>query len=162
MVGALFGTLGVLIFSIFISSEILEANISESRLAFKYVILISSGIVIIVGILVWFFLKMNDRTEQESTSKKITLVQVRDIMRLPSVWLLMIIILCGYVGYKITDVFALYAENVMLYNQVESAKVGAFLLFARPIVGVFIGVIADRTQITFWLIISFVISFLGA
>ena len=115
-----------------------------------------------MGILVWFFLKMNDKTEQESTSTKITLVQVREVLRLPSVWLLMMIILCAYVGYKITDVFSLYAQDVMLYDQVESAKVGTFLLFVRPIVGVFIGVIADRTQITFWLIISFAISFIGA
>jgi len=162
LVGALFGTLGVLIFSVFISSTISEATMSESKLAFKYVILVSSGIVILVGILVWFFLKMDDDEEQEFTSKKITLIQVREVLRLPSVWLLMIIILCAYVGYKITDVFSLYAKDVMLYDQVESATVGAFLLFIRPIIGVFIGVIADRTQITFWLIISFIISSIGA
>lgn len=162
LVGALFGVLGVLIFSIFIRSEISESTLSESRLAFKYVILVSSVIVILVGILVWFFLKMNGESAQEPTSKKITLSQVREVLRLPSVWLLMIIILCAYVGYKITDVFSLYAQDVMLYDQVESAKVGTFLLFIRPIIGVFIGVIADRTQTTYWLVISFVISFIGA
>ncbi len=162
LVGALFGTLGVLVFSFFISSEISKANISESKLAFKYVILISSGIVILVGILVWYFLKMSDKTEQEFISTKITVSQIREVLSLPSVWLLMIIILCAYVGYKITDVFSLYAQDVMFYNQVESAKVGTFLLFIRPIIGVIIGVIADRTQTTYWLLISFTISFLGA
>ena len=58
--------------------------------------------------------------------------------------------------------FSLYAKDVMEYNQVESAKVGTFLLFIRPVIGVVIGVLADRTQTTFWLVVSFIISLMGA
>lgn len=162
LVGALFGAMGVLIFSIFITSKVTDITISESQEAFKQVILVTTGIVTFVGILVWFFLKLDRKTEKEIILEKITLTQIKDVLRLPSVWLLMIIILCAYVGYKITDVFSLYAQDVMLYNQVESAQVGTFLLFVRPIIGVLIGILADRTQIAFWLVISFVISFLGA
>ena len=162
LVGALFGTLGVLVFSIFITSEIAEATLSESREAFKQVILVSSSIVIFVGVLVWFFLKLDRKTENEIVLQKITISQVKDVLRLPSVWLLMIIILCAYVGYKITDIFSLYAKDVMLYDQVQSAQVGTFLLFIRPVVGVLIGVLADRTQTIFWLVVSFIVSFIGA
>ena len=162
LVGALFGTMGVLIFSLFITSEISEATVSESRAAFRYVILVSTGIVVLVGLLVWFFMKMDREVEKEIILEKITLSQIQEVLRLPSVWLLMIIILCAYVGYKITDVFSLYAQDVMLYDQVQSAQVGTFLLFIRPVIGVLIGILADRTQTTFWLVISFVISFFGA
>ena len=41
LVGALFGVLGVLIFSLFITSEIVDATTSESKAAFKQVILVS-------------------------------------------------------------------------------------------------------------------------
>ncbi|KZS38374.1 MFS transporter permease [Aquimarina aggregata] len=162
LVGALFGALGVLIFSLFITSEIAEATALESRAAFSYVILISSGIVSIVGILVWFFMKIDHTLEKEIIIEKITVSQVQEVLRLPSVWLLMIIILCAYVGYKITDVFSLYAKDIMLYDQVQAAQVGTFLLFIRPVIGVLIGILADRSQTTFWLLISFIISFLGA
>ncbi len=162
LVGALFGTMGVLIFSLFITSEIAAASISESRAAFRYVILVSAGIVAIVGLLVWFFMKLDSKVEKEIILDKITISQIKEVMRLPSVWLLMIIILCAYVGYKITDVFSLYAQDVMLYDQVQSAQVGTFLLFIRPVIGVFIGILADRTQTTFWLMISFVVAFFGA
>ncbi len=162
LVGALFGVLGVLIFSLFITSEIVDATTSESKAAFKQVILVSSIIVILVGILVWFFLKLNKKTEKEIVLEKITMSQVREVLRLPSVWLLMVIILCAYVGYKITDVFSLYAKDVMLYDQMQSAQVGTFLLFIRPVIGVVIGVLADRTKTTFWLLVSFIVSFLGA
>lgn len=50
----------------------------------------------------------------------------------------------------------------MLYDQVKSAKVGTFLLFIRPVIGVTIGFLADRSRITFWLFISFVISLMGS
>lgn len=162
LVGALFGVLGVFIFSLFMTSELPEATTPESRAAFKYVILVSSGIVSIVGVLVWSFMKMDHELEKQITVEKITISQVQEVLRLPSVWLLMIIILCAYVGYKITDVFSLYAQDVMLYDQVQSAQVGTFLLFIRPIIGVLIGILADRSQTTFWLLISFIVSFFGA
>ena len=162
LVGALFGTMGVLVFSLFITSEIAEASIAESRDAFRYVILVSTGIMAFVGFLVWFFMKMDDIVEKEVILEKISVDQVKEVLRLPAVLLLMIIILCAYVGYKVTDVLSLYAQDVMLYDQVQSAKVGTFLLFIRPVVGVLVGILADRTQTTFWLLVSFVISFFGA
>lgn len=162
LVGALFGTMGVLIFSLFIASEISEASANESRAAFRYVILFATGIVVLVGLLVWFFMKMDQKAEKEIILEKITISQIQEVLRLPSVWLLMIIILCAYVGYKITDIFSLYATDVMLYDQVQSAQVGTFLLFVRPVIGVLFGVLADRTQTTLWLVISFIVSFFGA
>ncbi|MFT5999299.1 MAG: nitrate/nitrite transporter NarK [Neolewinella sp.] len=162
LVGALFGTMGVLVFSLFLTSQITEATVSESRAAFRYVILVSTGAVALVGLLVWFFMKMDHQAEKEIILEKISIPQVRAVLRLPSVWLLMIIILCAYVGYKVTDVLSLYAQDVMLYDQVQSAQVGTFLLFARPITGATIGILADRTQSTFWLALSFAISFFGA
>ncbi len=162
LVGALFGAMGVLIFSLFITSELSLTTTSESRAAFKHVILVSSGIVALVGILVWLFMKMDSQSEKELILEKITISQIREVSRLPSVWLLMIIILCAYVGYKITDVFSLYAKDVMMYDQVQSAQVGTFLLFVRPVIGVLIGVLADRSQTTFWLIVGFMVSCFGA
>lgn len=162
LVGALFGAMGVFIFSLFITGEITDISPEERQLAFKQVILVSATIVSIVGILVWFFMKLDKETEKRINIDRITVSQIKEVMRLPSVWLLMIIILCAYVGYKITDVFSLYAQDVMLYDQVKSAQVGTFLLFIRPVIGVIIGILADRTRTTFWLLVSFLVSFLGA
>jgi len=162
LVGALFGAMGVLIFSFFITSEVSDVTIAGSRAAFKQVILVSSGVVVFVGILVWFFMKLDREIEKKIVLEKITILQIQEVLRLPSVWLLMVIILCAYVGYKITDVFSLFAQNVMLYDQVQSAQVGTFLLFIRPVVGISIGVLADRSQTSYWLVVGFIVSFLGA
>ncbi len=162
LVGAMFGALGVFIFSLFIGSNISDVSLTESRAAFRQVILVSSGIVSIIGLLAWFFMRLDQLKEKDILLDRISTSQIKEVLSLPSVWLLMVIILCAYVGYKITDVFSLYAQDVMLYDQVQSAQVGTLLLSIRPIVGVSIGILADKTQITFWLIVSFIISFLGA
>ena len=162
LTGALFGTLGLLIFSLFVAGEVAELTTIETQAAFKQVIMVTSGVVILVGILVWFFLSLDPETEKRVTLEKITVSQIKEVLQLRSVRLLMIIIMCGYVGYKITDVFSQYAADVMLYDQVKSAQVGTFLLFIRPVVGVVIGIIADRSKITLLLLLSFVISFVGA
>ena len=162
LVGALFGTMGVFVFSFFMTSDLDTATLQESRFAFRYVILVSSAIVALVGILVWLFMKLPNRSEKEIIVEKITVSQIGEVLRLPSVLLLMVIILCAYVGYKITDVFSLYAQDVMLYDAVSSAQVGTFLLFVRPIVGILIGIMADRSRPSLWLFIGFNIAFVGS
>lgn len=162
LVGALFGTMGVLIFSFFMTTDLDVATLTESRFAFRRVILTSAAIVSVVGVLVWFFMKLPEQVEKEITVDKITVSQIGEVLRLPSVMLLMVIILCAYVGYKLTDVFSLYAQDVMLYDEVGAAQVGTFLLFIRPIVGILIGVLADRSRPSLWLFIGFIIAFLGA
>ncbi|MGB3145633.1 MAG: MFS transporter [Maribacter sp.] len=162
LVGALFGTMGVLVFSFFMTSDLDTATLQESRFAFRYVILVSSVIVALVGVLVWLFMKLPNRSENEIIVEKITVSQIGEVLRLPSVLLLMVIILCAYVGYKITDVFSLYAQDVMLYDAVSSAQVGTFLLFVRPVVGILIGILADRSRPSLWLFIGFNIAFVGS
>lgn len=162
LVGALFGTLGVLIFARLIPSASLTTSLAESRAAFRMVIITTSGIVAVIGVLVWLFMKMDGKTNKEVVLEKITLSQVKEVLRLPAVLLLMAIISCAYVGYKISDIFSLYAQDVMLYDQVQAAQIGTFLLFVRPAIGVLIGLLADRSQTTFWLFVGFIVSFVGA
>ncbi|MBT8256469.1 MAG: MFS transporter [Bacteroidia bacterium] len=161
LVGAGFASLGVLIFSIFIVGEISKAALADRTEAFQYVVWVSSGIVIFIGLLVWFFLKPKGDPRQ-LVLDKVSFQHINTVLRIPTVWLLMIIILSAYVGYKITDVFSLYAKEVMKYDEVDSAKVGTFLLYIRPVVGILIGFIADRSRTTLWLIIGFLLSILGA
>jgi len=162
LVGALFGLFGVLVFAWFISSEVSIASLGERRESLRYVILLSTGIIFIIGALVWFFMKMRGNAEKSIILDKISLAQVGQVLRLPAVILLMIITMCAYMGYKVTDIFSLYAQDVMGYDQVESAEVGTFLQFIRPVAGVLMGFLADRTQTTSWLLSSFVFTFLGS
>lgn len=160
LTGALFGLMGVFIFSLFLGADVNAADLMERKSAFTYVIYTSSAIISIVGILVWLFMKSNV-DDSEIQIERITLDQVSTVLKLPAVWLLMIIILCAYVGYKITDVLSLYAREVMLYDEVKSAQVGTFLQFMRPATGILVGLFVDRFRITVWLFLSLIFCAVG-
>ncbi|MBS9464371.1 MFS transporter [Flagellimonas sp. 389] len=160
LTGALFGLLGVLVFSMFLKEDVNAADLSERKEAFTYVLYIASVIICIIGILVWLFMK-SGANEEKIQLQQITIKQIGSVLKIPSVWLLMVIILCAYVGYKITDVLSLYAREVMLYDEVKSAQVGTFLQFLRPTTGILVGLLVDRFRITFWLLLSFLCCVLG-
>ncbi|WP_339625539.1 MFS transporter [uncultured Winogradskyella sp.] len=157
LVAALFGSIGVLIFSLFISKDIELTTITERRIAFKEVITYTSFAVITVGVIVFFFLKLNFDTHLKSDnhSELITIKNFKLVLKFKAVWLLMLIILCAYYGYKMTNLFSQYAEQVMHYDKIEAAKVGTYLLYMRPIIGVIIGLLADTTKASLWIIVGF-------
>lgn len=157
LVAALFGSVGVIIFSLFITKDIELTNIQERRIAFKEVITYTSYAVITVGVIVFLFLKLDFKTSEKTdkVAHLITLQNFKTVLQYKSIWLLMVIILCAYYGYKMTNLFTQYAEQVMHYNKIEAAKVGTYLLYLRPVIGVVIGLLADRTKASLWIIIGF-------
>ena len=160
LTGALFGLFGVFVFSAFLGIDVLEASLRDRQNAFTYVIYTASTIIILIGLLVWLFMK-SKVNEREILIERISITELRQVLKLPSVWLLMVIILCAYVGYKITDVISQYANEVMLYDQVKSAQVGTFLQLLRPTTGILVGLLVDRFKITFWLLLSLVFCVIG-
>lgn len=162
LVAALFGSLGVVIFSFVIPADLAVADLSERKEAFRMVILTSSAIVAAIGVITYFFLKIDTTSVTEKSFTLAVLKNFRTVVKIPSVYLLMIIILCAYVGYKLTDDFSLYASEVMNYNEVDAATLGGSLLYTRPVIGVVIGLLADRYRSSLWIMLSFMIMLLGA
>ena len=162
IVAASMGSIGVFVFSIVLTSDIESASVLERQEAFRYVILLSSFMVAFIGLLVLIFLR---NMEDKNTNFELplnTLTNIKGVLKNESIWLLMLIIMCAYVGYKVTDIYSLYASEVMLYDQIEAAEVGALQLYLRPIVCIAIGLLADRTKNMFWIIFGFTFMLIGA
>jgi MFS family permease len=162
IVAASMGSIGVFVFTIVLTSDIESASVLERQEAFRYVILLSSFMVAFIGLLVLIFLR---NMEDKNTNFELplnTLTNIKGVLKNESIWLLMLIIMCAYVGYKVTDIYSLYASEVMLYDQIEAAEVGALQLYLRPIVCIAIGLLADRTKNMFWIIFGFVTMLIGA
>ena len=162
MVAASMGAVGVLIFALFLPENMESASLAERQHAFRYVILFTSGLVAFIGFLVWFFMKDEIVAKNSETRSVHPLKNIAEVLKYKSVWLLMIIVLCGYVGYKLTDIFSLYAAEIMGMSEVNAAKIGTFQLYLRPIVCVSVGLLADRTRAALWLMIGFGITLIGA
>ena len=162
LVAASMGSVGVFIFSLILTSDIRSATLIERQEAFRYVIYFTSFMVALVGLLVFVYMKSEGEEKIKEMTSTSSFSNIKSVIKIPSVWLLMIIIMSAYVGYKLTDIYSLYASDVMLYDQIQAAEVGALQLYLRPIVCVIIGFLADKTSGTSWIIIGFVIMLLGA
>lgn len=162
LVAASMASVGVFIFSLILTSDIRSATLIERQEAFRYVIFFTSFMVALVGLLVFVYMKSEGEEKIKEMTSTSSFSNIKSVIKIPSVWLLMIIIMSAYVGYKLTDIYSLYASDVMLYDQIQAAEVGALQLYLRPIVCVIIGFLADKTSGTSWIIIGFVIMLLGA
>ena len=84
------------------------------------------------------------------------------VSRFPAVGLLIVIVLCAYCGYKVTDILSLYAAEIMLFNEVDAAKIGSYQMYLRPIICVIIGFAADKSSSSKWLLRGFMLLLSGA
>ena len=156
VIAASIGSIGVFIFSMFLKIEIDLASVVEKQEAFRYVT------VIIIGALVLYFMDNEQKHQVKKNSSIISIKNIKSVLKIKSVWLMMMIIMSAYVGYKLTDIYSLYASEVMLYNQIEAAEIGALQLYLRPLVCLVIGLLADKTSSIRWIIIGFFIMLIGA
>ncbi len=128
-VAALLGTLALIIFS---------------RIgSFQWVVLATSTLTLLSGWMVWFFVPDGIAGFTGNQSAE-TLKSVLRLLKMPSIWLLGVIIICAYTGYKITDDFSLFAHEVLGFSEVSAAGVGTAALWLRALVAIGVGYLADR------------------
>ena len=162
LVAATLGAVGVFIFSLFLPETVESSSLLQRQQAFRYVVLFTSALVFLIALMIFWGLHETEANADEKKLQKINMTTVLEVIQYSAVRLLMLIVLCAYVGYKVTDVFSLYAAEIIQFNEVDAAKVGAFQMYLRPIVCVLVGILADKTKTSLWLIVGFLLMGLGA
>ena len=162
LVAALLSSLGVIIFAHYLE-DATDLTLLDRQEAFKGVLIFTSVFVGGIGILVFYLLDKSEEPNYSIDSSQVFIwSDFKKVMKIPSVWYLTIIVLCAYLGYKVTDVFSLYAKEVMFYDEIAAAEMGSKLLYLRPVVGVIIGLLADRTRGSLVILLAFIIMFFGS
>lgn len=162
LTAALMGSIGVIIFSLFLPEDVVSSSVEERQDAFGNVILFSSIMVALVGVLVYFFMKTKTEKGIFQSENIHSLNNILAVLKLETVWLLMVIILCAYFGYKVTDIYSLYASDVMGYDEVKSANISSLQLYLRPIAGFTFGFLADKKNGISWIIKGFFVMLTGS
>ncbi|MFL2666386.1 MAG: MFS transporter [Flavobacteriaceae bacterium] len=165
LVAASMGSLGVVIFSMFLTNNIELSSLIERKEAFRYVILFSSFMVFLTGFLVLFFMDSNQKDEKDEKDYVVStnsFSNIKTVLKIESVWLIMIIIISAYIGYKVTDIYSLYASDVMLFDQIEAANVSSLQLYLRPLVCILIALLADKSSYIYFIIIGFLTMLIGS
>ncbi len=143
LVAAVIASSSVLLLDAFLPSVVETASINQLSSALSKIIFVFCGVVAASAVLVWYVFP-KDNPSQRSTTQKISLQGIREVIQRRSVWLQSIVLLCGYVGYKCTDDFGLYASDVFGYNDVDSAHIATISFWVRPVAAVAAGILGDK------------------
>ena len=162
LVAASMGSLGILIFSIFLTNDIELTSLTERKEAFRYVILFSSFMIFLTGLWVLFFMDSNQKDQKNNVISSNSFSNIKTVLKIQSVWLIMIIIISAYIGYRVTDIYSLYASDVMFFNQIEAANVSSLQLYLRPLVCILIAMLADKSSYIYFIIFGFVTMLIGS
>src|SRR3546814_3610171 len=127
----------------------------------RAIILATTGFTLFAALLAWLALPAS-RPLAARERQRLNWAGVRSAARLPAVWAQATVIVCAYVAYKVTDIFGLYAHDVLGYDEVAAARIGALTFWARPIAALCAGFLADRYTATRSLVLGFVLLGAGA
>lgn len=109
-------------------------------------ILIQAIVPLALAVVVWLFMKDDMRSDQEPREVRpiVNLAAIKEVLRLPMVWLLAIIILTAYSGFWGSYYFTAYATKVLGLGDVLGGAVGVSKYWVAPVAAIAAGFIADR------------------
>ena len=158
LVAAVIGTIGVYIISSI--SEVDNFSKVVIQNAMNQVYLITSILTMLMAFVVLFLPDFSkpSRVMSKSSIRR----NIGKALGYPVVWILMIIILTSYVGYRVADIFTQYASEIYGYNSKESAELGTYFSYLRPVICVLVFFFAKNSNPSKWLIIGFSMMTLGS
>lgn len=161
LVAAAIGSGAVALFSFLMPAEVQHATLDQRVDAMRQVIFLFSGITFAAAIFVWFALPLSIRASNES-QHKYEPGGVGRVLRMPTVWLQAIVVVCAYVGYKGLDDVSLYAKEVLDFNEVQAAGVGTLSMWVRPFAAIAAGLLADRCGVARLTMLSLLVVGIGS
>lgn len=140
------------------------ASPSERRAVLQYVIYGYCTATALAGLFVWFSLGTSGRpgesvnTRQEGgngTTNTNLVADVLRVLRMPSVWLIGLVVVSAYVSYKGFDNYSLYAVEGFGMSHSEAARLSAIGAWMRPVGALAAGFLGDRFNVTRMTVVCF-------
>ncbi|WP_299622111.1 MFS transporter [uncultured Tenacibaculum sp.] len=158
LVAAIIGTIGIIVITAMIPDE--DSSKEMLQGAMNKIYLITSVLIILMSFLMLLLPNFGDTSKIISKNK--IGANIIKALKYPVVWILMVIILTSYIGYRVADVFTQYASEIYGYNARESAELGIVYSYLRPVVCILIIFFARKANPSKWLIIGFSVMSFGS
>ncbi|MGL5357320.1 MAG: MFS transporter [Cetobacterium sp.] len=140
VVEALLGTIAMIIFSYFLGDSKDSYSI---QLSLKKVIYMYSFSCIFLSILVFFFLDAKDEIEKKAEKSNV-IESLKLIIIKPEIWLMSLIIFCGYVLYWTIYYLSGYLTTNHEVSSVTAGYISVLILWMRPLGGIGGGFLGDK------------------
>lgn len=138
----------------------LFASFTSQAIGLKWVIFFYSILCVLIGFLVWVALpkQIQPNTGKNNHTKIDELnswALIAEALRLKTVWLIAIIVLCGYSCYWGTFSLSYFATDGFGQTEVYGAALSNFRMWFRPMAAVLAGYLAMRIGVRKFLLVSF-------
>ena len=153
LIGALIASATVFLFAIMLPVDPALASLEQRTAAFTGVIWCFTGFTLFVAALVFIVLPEGSPQVNQEGGTRLSLEGVKASIRMPTIWLQAIIVVCAYVGFKATDDFSLLASDALGYDDVQAGSVGTLSFWVRAVTAISAGYLADRiepSRVIFW------------
>ena len=157
---AVLATMGAALFGLMFPEGYASASPEGKRLALSLIIYGYTAVTAATGVYVWFVLSDGHPSGQPNLEewrpeKESTWTHIMRVLRMPSVWLTSVIVVCAYVGYKGFDNYSLFAVEGFGMSEIEAAGIAAIGAWMRPLAAVAAGLIGDRILVSRMTVLCF-------
>ena len=126
--------------------------------AMSVVIMQLSSIVIGLGVLSWFVIEdVAAETPGGEKKKKVGWHEVIGLLRMPVIWMISCVVLCGYCAYWTSFYFTPYASDVFLTTAAVAGAIGVGRMWLKPLAAIIAGYVADRFGVAISISVLFVV-----
>ena len=143
LVAALVASGVVALYSSSLPVDVATATLAERTEGLRWVIWSYTGLTFAAGLLVWFFIP-EETGEGAGASDAFSPARVRQVLSMPTVWLIALIVVCAYCGFKAIDNYAVFVVDAYGMTDVEGAELSTWAAWVRPLAALAIGLAADR------------------
>lgn len=154
LLAAALGALGAYSLSLTLPDGYGAATLAEREAALRLVIHGYTLATALAGAFVWFAIPETG-SRAPAGARLPGFRHAVQALRLGSVWLQALIVVCAYVGYKGFDNYSLYAVQAWGLDEAEAARLIADAYWLRPVAALAAGLIADRIRASRTLLLCF-------
>lgn len=115
--------------------------------AISVVYMITTAFTLFIALAIWILLKNFE--VQDAKLPEWSLDKAKALAKDSKIWLLGIVILSAYCGYKSVDNYSVYLVDVLNVSSVESSKFTSIIFWLRPLSALFSGYLVDKIHARF-------------
>jgi len=146
------------------------AWLGSTQQALSTVVVQLSWVTIALGVIAWLVIEEKSRdesgspTDQNPTDQKIGWQDVLAVLRMPVIWLIIIVLMTAYCAYWASYSINPYATDVVLTSAAVAGVISVARMWLKPLSGFMAGFVADRFGVALSTAVLFamlVVSFLA-
>jgi nitrate/nitrite transporter NarK len=157
LLGALMVSAAVFLFG-WVMGDAAGRTDADRRAAVQAVILFYTAITFLAGVAVWFLVPdPSDSGTRVREFGESTGNHLLKVLKMPTVWVQALIIICAYVCFRIVDYYTRFAARGFGIDEVSAANMAAVALWVRPFAAVAAGFLGDRFRSSTMIAVCFLL-----